>query len=189
MGFCSAGIFPHNQVLQLSPQDYPLGVFPLTTTINRRGVWRLAHANLSACSPDHSSPSGLCSGCESVPWEDFYIRNPTADSLLSFFASPGYCPLSMATLRATCSLMRFSCLTTLEKPSKLSKPRIEKPGALQRLNHQVWDPTLTSEISPPEVLRPSSTINPNDANLPTQCASGQIARSSLGARFRAPRTS
>jgi hypothetical protein len=35
---------------------------------------------LSACKPNHRSPSGLCSGCESVPREDFYIRIPSGRS-------------------------------------------------------------------------------------------------------------
>jgi hypothetical protein len=148
-----------------SPQDYPLGVFPHTDNHKCCCVGRLVRASLSARSPNHTSPPGLCSGCESVPWEDCYIRNPAADSLLSFFASPEYCPTKMATLRATCSLMRFSRLTTLDSTSKLDETSIRKQGALQRFHHQAWNPTLTSEISSPEVLWPSITSNPNDANV------------------------
>jgi hypothetical protein len=150
---------------------------------------RLARANLSACGPNHSSSSGHCSGCESVPWEDCYIQNPATDSLVSFLASPGYYPHSLATFRVTCSLMRFSHQTALDPPSKLGKTRVEKQGALQRFNHRVWNPTLASEISPPEVPWPSFTIGPKTKTLPTQCASGQITRFSLDARSHAPRAS
>jgi hypothetical protein len=140
--------------------------FLLTRRTNYRcRVRRLVRANLSACGPSHSSPSGLCSGCESVPWEDCYIQNPAADSLVSFFASPGYYPDSAATLRATRALMRFTYSTALVPPSKLDEPKVEKQGALQRLNHQAWNLTLTSEISPPEVLRPAFTISPNNSGF------------------------
>jgi hypothetical protein len=68
-----------------SLQDYPLGFSPThSRQINETNTWRLASANLSACNPNLLSPSGLCSGCESVPWEDCYIQHPAADPLLSF---------------------------------------------------------------------------------------------------------
>jgi hypothetical protein len=169
-----------------SLQDYPLGVSPTHPQQLNWNAWRLVHVNLSAYSPNHSSPSGSCSGCESVPWEDCYIRNPTADSFLSLSASPGYYPLQTATFRVTCSLMRFARKTALNPPSKLGQPRVEKQGALQRFNHPGWNPTLASEISPPEVLRPSSTLNPKTRALPTQCASGQITRSSPGTCLHTP---
>jgi hypothetical protein len=158
-------------------------------TVNHQNARRLARTDLSACSPNHSSPTGLCSGCESVLREGFYTRNPTADSLLSFFASPGYYPDLMATSCITCSLMRFSSLTAHEPSSKLVDPRLDKQAALQRIHHQARDSTLTSEISPPEVLWPSITIDPKTNTSHTQCASGQITRFSLDARFRAPRAS
>jgi hypothetical protein len=86
MGFCSPGTFPHNQVPCASAPEITLSAFFLTSAANNRwNAWRLVQADLSICSPNHLSPTGLCSGCESVPWEGFYTRNPTADSLLSFF--------------------------------------------------------------------------------------------------------
>jgi hypothetical protein len=167
MGFCSPGIFPHNQVLEASAPGRPSRRFSShSEQINAWNARRLVRVDLSAYRPNHTSPTGLCSGCESVPWGDFYILNPPADSLLSFVASPGYYPLSTATLRVTCSLMRFSSLTAHESSSKLVESRLLKQGALQRFNHRGWNPTLTSEISPPEVLWPSTTHESQNQNLP-----------------------
>jgi hypothetical protein len=70
----------------------------------------------------------------------------------------------MATLRVTCSLMRFPSLTAHESSSKLDESRLLKQAALQRFNHQAWNPTLTSEISLPEVLWPSTTHESQDQN-------------------------
>jgi hypothetical protein len=55
-----------------------------SSTVKPRSTWRLARASFSARSPNHWSPSGCCSSCESVPWEDFYVQNPAADPFLSF---------------------------------------------------------------------------------------------------------
>jgi len=85
MGFCSSRGFPHNQVLPTRRRRMTLLAFLLaSSTVKSRSAWRLAHTSFSARSPNHWSPSGRCSDCESVPWEDCYIQSPTADPFLSF---------------------------------------------------------------------------------------------------------
>jgi hypothetical protein len=109
MGFCSPGIFPHSQVRRLPPSDYPLGVSPRThKQITACEAWRLAASGLSAHVQTFCRPQGFAPAVNPYRRVECYIQNPTADSLLSFEASPGYCPDPMATSRATRSLMRFS---------------------------------------------------------------------------------
>jgi hypothetical protein len=191
MGFCSSGVFPHNQVqFSSSLLDCLPGLPPTRAHHEKRcAVWRLAQTSLSACSPNLCVPSRRCSGCESVPSGGLLHPKPSGRSPPELFSSPGYYPYKMATLRVTCSLMRFSLPTTISLPSKLNRQKVESWVALQRVHHQVRYSTPRSEISPPEVLRPSSTFNSQDASSLTQCASGQIAHSSLDTRFRAPRAS
>jgi hypothetical protein len=63
MGFCSPGIFPHNQVSRAFAPEITLSAFlRASATNNRWNARRLAHADLSAYSPNRSSPTGLCSG-------------------------------------------------------------------------------------------------------------------------------
>jgi hypothetical protein len=139
-----------------------LSAFLLTSAsgLTAWDVWRPAPAGLSTRGPDHSSPTGLCSGCESVPREDCYIQNPAADSLLSFFTSPGYCPGSMATSRATCSLRRFAFSTAHEPSEQARRSTAYRSGCASAISPSSWDFTLASEISPHEVSRPFVTSAP-----------------------------
>jgi hypothetical protein len=158
LGFCSPGIFPRNQVRWLVANELPSWCSSSHGKANNRFHGRrLSQTSLSTRSP------GLFATFRALL--RFRVRtvggllhpSPTADSLLSFSASPGYYPNSAATLRATCSLMRFSHQATLNPPGKPAELTAAGRGALQRLNHQAWNPTLASEISPPEVPWPSYT--------------------------------
>jgi hypothetical protein len=125
MGFRSPGIFPRNQVRTASTAGIPSRRFSPTfaSGVAARQPGRPVRADLSTGGPNLWSPSGLCSGCESVPREDCYVAGPTADSLLSLVASPGSCPPMMAALRVTRSLMRFVVSTARVPSSKLVGPR------------------------------------------------------------------
>jgi hypothetical protein len=110
---------------------------------------------------------------------------PTADPLLSFFASPGYYPDLQATLRVTCPLMRFHPihLTSASKQAHFWMAR--EQAALQRVHLQARYSALSTGTSPHEVAWPSFTCFPIQERQ-TQCTIDQTARSALGARHRTP---
>lgn len=89
-GFTLQGLSLTTRSYELIAAGLPSWRFSNASTTDKLwNAWRLVLTSLSTCSPNHLSPSGLCSGCESVPWEDFYIRDPSADPLLSFLPLQG----------------------------------------------------------------------------------------------------
>ena len=129
LGFCSSGIFPHSQVLRLPPRDYPLGVSPHITCRILLQCAASGSAGPHGRRPNHSSPTGLCSGCESVPTGGVLPPTPSGRFPPELFvASPGFCPVPMAAPRATRSLMRFAISATHEPAEQAQRATDRRSG-------------------------------------------------------------
>jgi hypothetical protein len=84
-GFALQGFSLTARSCQLVAAELPSWRFSTTSVqikVRMCGAWYMQVSQPAA--QTIWSPSGFCSGCESVPWEDCYIQNPAADSLLSF---------------------------------------------------------------------------------------------------------
>jgi hypothetical protein len=190
MGFRSPGISPHSQVPAASAARLPSRRFSSHPRADHcSDVWRLVPPGLAAHVQTIRRPQGLAPAVNPYRREECCIRDPTADSLLSFAASPGYYPDPMAASRATRSLMRFFASTAHEPTEQARRSAARRRGCAPATSPPGRDPTLASAISPPEVFRPSATLGPSDQTSLSRRASGQLAHDYPGTRHRAPRAS